>query len=191
MDRLYHVLDPEHYDMRKKLKFVLALLFVAILGVLGYLFYDTFQKKEIQFEKIQNIPEFSLHDTKGNLRIQKDILKGEWTVFIFFNSECHYCQEEAEQLGNVKGKINGTNFLWISTESMEVISDFQERYLLADNMNIVFLQDAEALFSTDLSIESTPQFLVYSPKGKLIKNHKGPWRIDKLLENIANGFETP
>lgn len=175
--------------MRKKIKKGVIFLFLLVVGALSYQFYRTLQEKEIQSEKIVNLPEFSLFDAKGNLITEKDIDNGKWTVFVFFNSKCHYCQEEAKQLSNLKDILNGTRFLWISSEPMESIIDFQKRYELYHYQNITFLHDENAHFATNCHISSTPQFLVYNPKGKLIKNHKGAWRIDKLLDNIKNEFK--
>ncbi|MCK5443655.1 MAG: redoxin domain-containing protein [Maribacter sp.] len=177
--------------MRKKIKKGVIFLFLLVVGALGYQFYKAFQKKEIQSEKIVNLPELSLYDAKGNLITEKDIDNGKWTVFVFFNSECHFCQEEAQQLNSVKGLIKEINFLWVSSEDLKAISDFQEQYQLTDSPNITFLQDADASLTNRCHITATPQFLVYNPEGKLIKNHKGAWRIDNLLKNIDNEFKVP
>ena len=85
MDRIHYVLDLEYYDMRRKLKIGLIVLFISVLGILAYQFYKTFQQKETQFEKIEYLPKFSLYDTKGILRTQDDTEKDKWTVFVFFN----------------------------------------------------------------------------------------------------------
>lgn len=177
--------------MRRKLKIGLIVLFVSILGILAYQFCKTFQQKEAQFEKTEYLPEFALYDTKGILRTQEDTEKGKWTVFVFFNSDCNYCQDEAKQLYEVREKNKKINFLWVSSENMETITDFQYKYKLVENTNIIFLQDTKANFSTSLNIKSAPWFLVYNPEGELVKNRKGVWRINKLLENIANEYKTP
>ncbi len=177
--------------MRRKLKIGLIVLFISVLGILAYQFYKTFQQKETQFEKIEYLPKFSLYDTKGILRTQDDTEKDKWTVFVFFNSECHYCQDEAQQLSEIQETNKNINFLWVSSESNETIMGFQKQYQLVDHSDIIFLNDPNGSFTSSLGISSTPQFLVYNPEGELVENHKGAWRIDKLLENIANGSETP
>jgi peroxiredoxin len=177
--------------MREKIKKGVIFLFLLVVGALGYQFYRTLQEKEIQSQKIKNLPRFSLYNTQGNLITKKDIDKEEWTVFVFFNSECHFCQEEARQLYNLRDSITKINFLWVSSESQTAIKEFQEKYQLVDQPNITFLQDGDANFTNRCHITATPQFLVYNPEGKLIKNHKGAWRIDNLLRNIGNGFKTP
>jgi peroxiredoxin len=177
--------------MRKKIKKGVIFLFLLVVGALGYQFYRTLQEKEIQSERIGNLTEFSLSDTMGNLITEKNIGKEEWTVFVFFNSECHFCQEEAQQLFNLSDLITGINFLWVSSESQMAIKGFQKEYQFVDHPNVSFLYDENGSVISNWNIAATPQFLVYNPEGKLVKNHKGAWRIDNLLKNIDNEFKTP
>ncbi|MEA1787164.1 thioredoxin-like domain-containing protein [Arenibacter sp. GZD96] len=177
--------------MKRKIKVLILLLFFVISGFLGFQFYITLQKKAKQNDQMTHLPEFSLMDTMGKVRTKANIVQNRWTVFVFFNSECHYCQEEAQQLKSQKDKIDKTQFVWVSSEPYKTITNFQNLYGLGDHPNITFLQDYNAEFTKLCNIKSTPHFLVYDTKGKIVISHKGAWRIDKLLDNIANEFKTP
>lgn len=177
--------------MRRKIKFLVLVFFLATVGLLVYKFYGTFQEKQSIVKKIAHLPEFSLYSTHGTLTTHNNIEQGNWAVFIFFNSECHYCQEEAQQLAANKETLKSTTFIWLSSEDMETITGFQKKYHLDNTRDIIFLQDMDSHFANSLQIESTPHFLIYSPTGNLVKTHKGALRIDKLLEQISNEFETP
>lgn len=175
--------------MRKKLKPGLVILFVILLGFLGIQFYSTLQEKQQQSNIIAYLPCFSLLNTESKMITQEDITKGKWTIFVFFNSECHYCQEEANQLAQLKNDLENIQFYWISSEEMNRIKEFRENYRLMEGTNIVFLQDINHQLAENWNITSTPQFLVYNAEGALIKNHKGAWRMDNLLKTILHGFK--
>lgn len=177
--------------MKRKIKVLAVLLFFIIISILGFQLYSTYQKKENQNDLLAQLPEFSLLSATGEVITDKDLKKGRWTVFVFFNSECHYCQEEAQQLRGQVEKISDTHFVWVSSEAGTTIADFENLYGLVDHPNITFLQDPNAEFTKRCNITGTPQFLIYDAEGNMVKNHKGAWRIDALLDNIANEFKTP
>ncbi len=172
---------------RKFLIYGIVAIFLLLSSVLGYQFIKTYQARENVLQRMEKLPEFTLQGTDGISVTNKNLGTKNTTVFIFFNSECHYCQEEAQQLTAAKDQIQNIKFLWISSESMATIKAFQNQYQLANDPNCTFLQDTNSILATSLSISSTPQFLVYGTENKLIKNHKGAWRIDKLLEYILDG----
>lgn len=176
--------------MRKKVKLALSAFFLIFLAVLAFQFYKTYQTKKLKGLEMVILPKFSLLDTNGKTLTNKDISTDEWTVFVFFNSECSYCQEEALQLKELKGKLDDVQFLWVSSEPSSSITDFQNLYGLVDHPGISFLHDLNAVFSKKCDVTNIPHFLVYDATGTLVKNHKGAWRIDRLLDHIDNEFKT-
>ena len=159
------------------------------MGLLCFRFYKTLQTKKEQSNALISLQQFSLTATQGNLVTQDDMEKAKWTVFVFFNSECHYCQSEANQLAQLKNVMKNIQFYWISSEEINRIKDFQENYSLIDSSNIFFFQDKNGQLTANWNITTTPQFLVYNAEGILLKNHKGAWRMDNLLETIQHGFK--
>ncbi len=175
--------------MRKNIKRVLFIVFVLLLVGLGFQFYNTYQKKNAQLSLIEKIPKFELRDCQGNLYNDGKIIKDTWVVLVFFNTQCHFCQDEAQQLVEFKGEIGNTQFIWISSERMEDVKDFKVEYGLEAISNVVLLQDEQGELASSLGVGNVPEFLVYNMEGELVKKHKGAWRIDALLEDIKNGFK--
>ena len=108
-------------------------------------------------------------------------------MFVFFNSECHYCQSEAEQLHQLKSGLENITFLWVSSEPIEVIRYFQKTY---DLESIVFLHDKQDALAQAWGISTIPQFLIYTPEKNLFKNHKGALRMDYLIKQLQDATPT-
>lgn len=177
--------------MRKKLTVVVIVLGISIFGLLGYCFFNTLSEKEAEKERISTLPEFILIDSNGNEFGSIDILDKYYKVFIFFNSECYYCQEEASQLYERRNAIpDNVFFFWISSEPTHAIDSFAQEYQLDSIKQCKFLFDCKGQLADLLAIDTTPRFLVYGSDNNLLKSHQGAWRIDNLLENLKNGFKT-
>jgi thioredoxin-related protein len=178
--------------MKKKLQLLFIALFTATLGFLVYQFVNTYKTKEARNKKVKILSEFTLSTLDGVNFTNGDMPSNGYKVFVFFNSECHYCQEEAAQLFEHKNLVlDNTFFYWISSEPYEKIRTFEKQHSLNQIENCKLLYDENAKVSTFLGVSSIPQFLVYDVNNKLLKNHKGAWRIDKLLEYLENEIKKP
>ncbi|MCY3999020.1 MAG: TlpA disulfide reductase family protein [Flavobacteriaceae bacterium] len=175
--------------MKKKRRrlFVMVMSFLILLGIV--MIYNTHRKKEAIKQTIRTIQKFSLKQTTGDLFTQDSFTGANWKVFIFFHSECGFCQEDAQQLSAIKDSIKNTLFLWISSESFTQIKTFAEQYQLTEDHTVLFFQDQQGRLSDSWGIRSTPQFLVYNPQGELVKNHQGAWRMNHLMEQINHEFQ--
>lgn len=167
--------------MKGKVIIGLVTVIALLTAVMVVQFVKTLQEKESITAKTQNLPSFSLTDVHGNTLTNQDIPKDNWVVFVFFHSECHYCHSEASQLHELLSELGNITFLWFSPEKIGTIKDFQKTYNLE---HIPFVSDTNFQFADAWGISKTPQFLVYTPKRKLFKNHKGALRIDKLVSQI-------
>lgn len=167
--------------MKRKVIIGLVSVFALLTTVMIVQFVKTLQEKESITVKTQNLPSFSLTDVHGNTLTNQDIPKDNWVVFVFFHSECHYCHSEAAQLFELSSELENITFLWFSPEIMEVIKDFQKTYKLE---HIHFVSDTNYRLADAWGISTTPQFLIYTPKRKLFKNHRGALRIENLISQI-------
>ena len=173
--------------MKRKIGIVAFVAFILLDIVLIYYFAQSYQEKKTVTEKIEVLPSFSLEDVYGAVFTEKSIPSENWIVVVFFNSECDYCQSEAEQLSELKSGIEDIRFLWISSEPIETIRHFQK----ANNLEeITFLHDEQNKIAQEWGISTTPQFLIYTPQKRLFKNHKGALRIDHLIKQLEDAAQT-
>lgn len=170
-------------QIKRKIGILLVAVFVLLITVLMYHFIQTYQEKKTAKEKTEVLESFSLKGVDGRVFTEKELPSNSWTVFVFFNSACHYCQSEAEQLSQLKSELDDITFLWVSSEPIEVIRHFQKTY---DLESIIFLYDEQDALAQAWGISTIPEFLIYTTEKNLFKNHKGALRMDRLIKQLQD-----
>lgn len=168
--------------MRKKS--ILIIVLIGVFGLLSYLSFNVIskakEKKQIAKE-LEIIPEFEFLTveqksfTKANLKPKTN------SIFIYFNSECDFCQHEAQSISDNLDNFKNVQFIFLSTEPIETIKQFAEQYNLNNKQNIIFLYDNLDTFSNRFDANSIPYLLVYDKNQKLIKKHKGQFNANGIL----------
>lgn len=173
--------------MKRRIGMALLAVFMLLITTSIYFFIQTYQEKKRAKEKIEVLQFFSLTGVDGRVFTEKELPSNSWTVFVFFNSACHYCQSEAEQLNQLKSELDDITFLWVSSEPIEVIRHFQKTY---DLEGIIFLYDEQDALAQAWGISTIPEFLIYTSEKHLFKNHKGALRMDRLIKQLHNAIPT-
>ena len=167
----------------------IAKIFVVIIvvGFLGYLLYHVFvkiqHKNEVE-KNLQNIPDFSFKTLENKNFTNNNLALNEYTIFIYFNTECNYCQYEAKSISENIASFKGTQLLFVSTEGTNVIKGFAKNYNLLNQPNITFLHDYTHTFSSRFDANSIPFLLVYNKNQALVKKHKGQLKVEAILKLI-------
>ena len=150
--------------MKRKIIIGLITVFTLLTIAMVFQFVKAVQEKERAAMTIQILPSFSLTDVNENMLTNHNIPDETWVVFVFFHSECHYCQSEAEQLQTLDLDTQNIQFIWISSEKTEAVKKFQKAYQL---LHIPFAVDFQEQLAMEWGISTIPQFLIYNPKGEL------------------------
>jgi len=171
--------------MRKKiLLFVVA---ISVLGLLSYLGYNviTKAKEKNQIAKqLEVIPEFKFLTLEQQPFTKVNLKSNTKTTFIYFNSECDFCQHEAQSISDNLDSFKNVQFIFVSTEPIETIKQFSEQYNLNNQQNITFLYDNLDTFSSQFDANSIPYLLIYNQKQKLIKKHNGQLNAKGILRAL-------
>jgi len=168
--------------MRKKIKFITIVIIVGLFGVLIFSLLSKVMEKTTIQERIKTVPAFTLK-TINNTEFENNNLTSNMpTVFLYFNSECDFCQHEAESISNRIDEFNKIQLVFVSTEPIEKIKEFSEKYNLHKHINIIFLQDAIGNFSEQFNATTIPYTLAYDKNQKLIKTHKGQINAKGILK---------
>lgn len=170
--------------MKKQLKIVIAVLIISIIGFLGFKIGSQLNHKKEVAERIQSIPDFSFKTLSGDAFTHKDIDTKQPKLFVYFNSDCDFCHAEAQQIYDNLEKLKGIQVVFISFEPATSIKVFAEQYKLANEENIVFLEDVDILFSRLFDAKSIPYMLLYSKDNDLIKKFKGSTKIENILKAL-------
>lgn len=175
--------------MKKKLIIGITGLVLLCMIFLSYRFLAVLQAKNKTEQLLQTLPDFRLRSLDSLDFSERQITPGRWTVFVFFDPDCHYCEEEAAQMKENIQNIKNIRFLWVTTQPLDSIVKFQQHFGLDQHPEVVFLKDEKAQLMDQWGISVIPCFLVYDPKKELKLNHKGAYRIDRLIPQINHGFK--
>ena len=162
---------------------------IIIIGIISVLLYNIAKKKSYKESVISNInelPSFCLKDINNSMFTQEDIIHNTPIVFIYFNTECDFCQYEIKSIKRQRNKFKDITIIFISPEATKEISIFAKYNGLADQNNIVFLQDSILGFATQIDANIIPTILIYNKDRKLIKRSKGLLKVDSILKIIKN-----
>ena len=171
--------------MRKKT--ILIIVAIGIVGLLSYLCYNILTKtkeKNAIAEQLQTIPEFEFFTLEQQPFTKADLQPNLNTIFIYFNSDCDFCHYEAQNISDNLDSFKNVQFVFVSTESIEVIQNFSKQYNFYNQQNITFLYDNNSLFSSQFDATSTPYVLIYDKNQQLIKKHKGQLNVKGILRAL-------
>jgi len=162
-----------------------SVIFVFVLSLLSYLIYRVVSKvkeKEAIAERLQTMPDFSLIMLNGSQFSNSDLKTSMSTVFLYFNTECEFCQHEAESIYRSVDRLKEVQLVFVSAEPIDSVKSFSRRYHLNKKPNIVFLHDSKDSFSTQFGVSSIPHLFLYDKNRNLIKSHNGQLNADGILK---------
>lgn len=170
--------------MKKLFKVLIPLIVLVILGYLGYgVFTKTQDKKEVS-ERIQQVPEFSFQTLQGKVFTKEQMKINTPAIFLFFNSECGYCKEEAEHISKSIMEFKEAQLFFVSYEPKDSIKTFAEYYDLLQHDNIRVLLDPRSDFTHLFGATSIPYSLVYDKNQNLVAKFEGFVKVENLLKSI-------
>jgi peroxiredoxin len=172
--------------MKKSLKIILPVLALALLAFLGYKVWAKIQYKNQVVENTESIPDFAYQNIQGSDFKKDDLDKNLPVVFIYFNSECEYCQHEAREIQENIAAFKNTQLLFVSTEQPAKIKEFAQTYKLKTYDNIYFLYDERNHFARTFDATTIPFIAVYNKEHKLIEKFKGQVKVANILAALGH-----
>ena len=168
--------------MRKYKKIAIAILIISIIGYLGFSIAKKIQYKKEVAARIKTIPTFSFFTLDNIPFSEKELTKNTYKLFVYFNTECVFCQHETQQIREHLLEFKKTQIVFVSFEEIENIKAFADKYSLLNKENVLFLQDKKLEFSEIFDAKSIPFILLYDSENKLIEKFKGATKVDKILK---------
>ncbi len=171
--------------MKKYLKIVIPLIFICVIGYFGYEIYSKILYKREVAENIKTLPKFEYQKSNGGVFTNESLKKHTPTLFIYFNTECEFCNEEASMIKENIQKFANVQLVFISFEKSENIKGFASKYQLNNYANVYFLADTKINFATTFDVKSLPCLVLYDKNQKLIEKIKGQTKTETLLKKLA------
>jgi len=172
--------------MKKLLKLIIIILVVLLFTFLGHKIITKIQQKEVVSQRLKIIPEFSFKTLENSDFSNANLKPNIPTIFIYFNTDCDFCQHEAQNISEKIELFKHTRLFFVSIENIETIKVFAKTYNLNNHNNITFLYDYTRTFSTRFGANTTPYILIYNKNKELVKKHKGQLKVEAILKFIKN-----
>lgn len=170
--------------MKKNIKFIIPFLFIVVLGFVVYKIADKINHKKEVAENIKQIPNFSYEKNNGTLFTNKDLKKEIPVIFVYFNTECEFCNEEANMIKENIDKFKNTQILFISFEDKAIINSFASQHKLLEYDNVYFLCDSKTSFASTFDVNSLPCLVLYDKNQQLIEKIKGQIKAEVLIKKL-------
>jgi thiol-disulfide isomerase/thioredoxin len=169
--------------MKKALRIIFPFLILGILTVLFFGIRNILKaKKQVEqatatlpAEKYYVLDSTTIHTTKN--------LKNNAVFIFFFNSDCEYCQSEAKLLNENREAFKNATVYLFSSEPLENIRAFKEKYLPGNTDFIIGQVDLRAS-SEVFGVKSFPYTLIYDKNNRLVKTYKGIVKLEALTKWI-------
>ncbi len=170
--------------MKKYLKIILLITFIGTLFFLGHQITSKINHKKEVIENIKTIPQFSYQDINGETFTNENLRKATPIIFIYFNTECEYCIEEAKMIRENIENFKTVQFIFVSFEKLEKIKNFTKNHQLMSYDNVHFLHDSKVTFATTFDVNSLPCIVLYDKNQKLIEKIKGQIKPVALIKKL-------
>jgi peroxiredoxin len=170
---------------KSTIKKIIPVLFLVILGFLTFQITSKIKYKNEVAENIKTIPEFSLQNIKGGSFTNENLIKNTPTLFVYFDSECEFCNEEAEMIQQNIDKFSTIQLIFISIENPDKIKEFAIHHKLINYDKINFLSDTKISFAPTFDIKSLPCLVLYDKDQHLIEKIKGQIKPEVLIEKLT------
>lgn len=172
--------------MKKILKIVIPILIISLLAFMGYKVVSKINHKKQVAENIKKMPAFSYLTLENKIFTNENLEEGKPTLFIYFNSECDFCNHEAEMVKENIEQLKEIEVVFISYEPIEKIRPFATKFKLLHHDNIYFLSDSKITFASTFDVKSMPCLVLYDKGKNLIEKIKGQVKIETVLEKFRN-----
>ncbi|MBN3583919.1 redoxin domain-containing protein [Algoriphagus aestuarii] len=169
-------------------KLNLIILIVLLLGATAFL-GSSFQPKKLEVAAKTTtpklLPDFNLYDINGKVSPIHQLAGDKPTLFIYFNSTCHLCQDELGEISRRINEFKEYNLIFATVQPKPEMIGFVNGLEIKDRSNVHFLLDADMNVASYLQIKSLPSIFCYNTKQELVAEYVGITKIDLLLENLG------
>jgi peroxiredoxin len=172
-------------NKKKHLKVILPVLFLGLFGFLIFQITLKIKYKKEVAENIKTIPTFNIQNIKEGRFTNDNLIKNTPTLFVYFNSECDFCHEEAEMIQQNIVKFSDFQLIFVSFEKPELIKSFAIKHKLYYYDKVNFLSDTNVSFANTFDVKSLPCLVLYDKDQHLIEIIKGQIKPEVLIEKLT------
>ncbi|MEB2783648.1 peroxiredoxin family protein [Algoriphagus persicinus] len=166
----------------------LIILLTVLIGGAVYMGYLSQMGNSVEaatFTAPSTLPDFTLNDVNGESKSIHQLAEKKPTLFIYFNSTCHLCQDELGSISKRIEEFKDYNIILTTVQPREEMIGFVDGLGIKNKDNVHFLLDSEMQVASFYQIRSLPSIFCYNAEKQLIAEYVGITEIDLLLEKLA------
>jgi peroxiredoxin len=169
-------------------KIHLVILILVLLGATAYMTLSSANKpleEEMVLTAPSTLPDFTLIDIKGQSNSIHALAGNKPTLFIYYNSTCHLCQDELAAISKRIEEFKDYNLIFTTVQPVGEMVGFVSDLGIDKNANVHFLLDADMKVASFYQIKSVPAIYCYNAEKKLVAEYVGKAEVDLLLKNLS------
>jgi peroxiredoxin len=170
--------------MRKMVKTGVSIITIGLLVLIIYKIVIKINHKKEVAVFIKKMPKFEYKTYDGKIFNNHNLKKNTPTLFIYFNSECDFCNHEAKQIKDNIEKLRDVQIVFVSFEKSEPIIFFLKKYKLEHYDNITFITDSKVSFAPTFDVKSLPTIIIYNKNRTLVTKLKGQTKVTNILKKL-------
>ena len=135
----------------------------------------------------KKLPLFEFHTLDSIPYSKYDLEKDKSLILVYFDPDCSLCEKSGEVFRSFREIHESSQVIFVSHNSVEKITEYQEKFKLNTVENITFLRCNEDNFFTLFNESSTPSYFIYDKKQELIKVINDDVPVKTILRYIKAG----
>lgn len=163
----------------KRIYFISMLLFASIVS-----FAQT--DSMAPYWKNKNLPAFTLLTPDTAFFSNENLVKGKNTIFMLFNPECEHCQKQFEQLVKMPEVINNAQLVMCSTELMDKIKVFYNKFHLENYPFVHLGKDYKVFLGSFFQPKTVPVVVIYDKQNQFRFISQGQATRKQIVEALTN-----
>jgi len=169
-------------------KIMLGVLLLGVGGAIALMLWQTLHRVEKKAQikaAMQQLPDVQLLALDS---VAFDLAKSvgdQAEVLFFFHPDCEHCQSEAKQVRENAQVLSTTKLIWISTENLDRLREFDEKFSLTQSIEKLVVAKIEPITANEkFGLRTFPTVFIYDAAGNLTKKYTGETKIEAILKHL-------
>ncbi len=155
------------------MKCTLFTLLISLCCQLGFVQTQGNNIPIAPYLKTKKLPSFTLLRDDSTLFDHGQLLKSTATVFVYFNSDCDHCQQEAKAMVDSVTYLTDLQVVFVSNESFQNVKKFAADYQLTSWRPFTVTVDLKDDIYRFFEPSSAPFVVLYDKRGNYIQTFVG------------------
>jgi len=153
--------------------------------LLTFMFGCNFVRQDSTTAAVDNLPPFEvqLRDSTKFFH-SNQILSGKAVILLYFDTDCHFCQEETKELVKSMASLKDVQLYFLTTSSLNEMNKYSADYHLGDYGNIVVARDYKYSFYKHFKPSEVPYLVIYNKQKELVKIYKGSVSVQAIIDAV-------